>query len=162
MDIRIAAPSDAMAICEVVRRSIAECCHADHRGDPKRIAGWLENKTPENTLAWLQVAHAVAVVAVRGGSVVGFALAHGDELALLYVVPEALYQGVGKALLRTVELRSIARGIATLRLESTRTARDFYARHGFTVSGPVQVWAGMEGLPMVKLLVNQATPHTGR
>jgi GNAT superfamily N-acetyltransferase len=162
MDIRIAAPSDATAICEVVRRSISECCHADHRGDPERIAAWLENKTPESILAWLQAANAVAVVAVRGGRVLGFALTNRDALALLYVVPEALYQGVGKALLRTIESRSIARGIATLRLESTRTAQDFYARHGFTVSGPVQVWAGMEGLPMVKLLVNHAVPDTER
>ena len=148
MDIRIAVPADAAAICQVVRRSIAECCHADHGGDPAVMAAWLENKTPDNTLAWLQATNAVAIVAVRGGSVVGFALAHPDELALLYVVPEALYQGVGKALLRTVETHLLG----PVHLKSTRTARDFYTRNGFRVSGPSQVWAGLEGLPMVKLL----------
>lgn len=154
IDIRIAVPSDATAICEVVRRSISECCFADHRGDPGLIAAWLENKTPESTLEWLQAANAVAVVAVRGGSMVGFALANGDELALLYVVPEALYQGVGKALLRTIETRLVG----AMHLQSTRTAQGFYARNGFSVSGPTQVWIGMEGLPMAKLLVKHSVP----
>lgn len=152
MDTRIAEPSDATAICEVVRRSITECCHADHRGDPGLIAAWLKNKTPENVSDWIQAANALAVVAVRGGHVVGFALANGNELALLYVVPEALHQGVGKALLRTIETRLVGR----VHLASTHTARDFYARNGFRASGPAQVWAGLEGLPMVKLLAKNA------
>lgn len=160
--IRIAAPADATAISEVVRRSISECCHVDHHGDPELIAAWLENKTPGNILDWLRAAHATALVAVRGGQVLGFALANTDELALLYVVPEALYQGVGKALLRAVESCFISRGVTTLRLESTRAARDFYLRNSFTISGPVQVWAGMEGLPMMKLLVSHSVDSVER
>ena len=157
IDIRIAAPSDATAICEVVRRSIAECCHADHRGDPVVMAAWLENKTPESTLGWLQAANAVALVAVRDGIVVGFALANEDELTLLYVVHEALYQGVGKALLRMIETRLVG----AVHLKSTRTARDFYARNGFCVSGPTQFWAGLEGQPMVKQLVKDLGSESG-
>jgi GNAT superfamily N-acetyltransferase len=110
--IRTATTSDATAICDVVRRSIAACCVADHR----------------------------------------------NELALCYVAPEALHQGVGKGLLRAIESRALSRGVTTLRLDCTRTARDFYVRNGFGVSGPVQVWAGMEGTPMVKHLTAEPSP----
>lgn len=157
IDIRIAAPSDATAICEVVRRSIAECCIADHRDDPGLIAAWLENKTPESTLNWLQAANAVALVAVRGDSVVGFALANGAELSLLYVAPEALYQGVGKALLRTIETHLVG----VIHLKSTRTAQNFYVRNGFGVSGTTQVWAGLDVLPMAKSLVKHSGSESG-
>lgn len=154
--IRTATTSDATAICDVVRRSIAACCVADHRNDPGIVSAWLQNKTPENVAVWIGSADAIALVAVRGNDLVGFALSNRDELALCYVVSEALHQGVGKGLLRAVELRALSRGVSTLRLNSTRTARDFYARNGFSVSGPVQVWAGMEGTPVEKHLTTDS------
>ena len=60
--------------------------------------------------------------------------------------------GVGKALLQAIESRVISHGFRTLRVVSTRTAQSFYSRNGFNMSGPPQVWAGIEGLPMVKAL----------
>lgn len=107
---------------------------------------------------WIGSVDAIAVVAVRGSDLVGFALLNRDELALCYVAPEALYQGVGKGLLRAIESLALSRGVSALRLDSTRTARDFYARNGFSVSGPVQVWAGLEGAPMVKHLTAEPSP----
>ncbi len=161
IEIRTAAISDAVAICDVVRRSISECCVADHQNDHVALSAWLYNKTPENASTWVQSADAIAVVAVRNNSIFGFALSSGDELALCYVAPEALYQGVGKALLHTIETHSLSQGVRVLRLESTRTAQEFYARNGFTISGPTQVWAGMEGLPMVKhLMANPSVKGT--
>lgn len=153
IETRNASASDATAICDVVCRSISECCAADHQNNPVALEAWLENKTPENVSAWVQSANAIAVAATDGNCLVGFALSIGDELALCYVLPEALHRGVGKALLQTVESRALSQGIRTLRLESTRTARGFYERNGFIVSGPPQVWAGMEGFPMAKILV---------
>jgi GNAT superfamily N-acetyltransferase len=153
LDIRTATTSDATAICEVIRRSIVVCCIADHRNDPNVVSAWLQNKTPANTVVWIGSVDAIALVAVRGSDLVGFALSNRDELALCYVAPEALHQGVGKGLLRVIESRALSRGVSTLRLDSTRTARDFYVRNGFSVSGPAQVWAGMEGTPMQKQLM---------
>ena len=45
MVIRDAKLEDAVAACEVARRSIAELCEADHGGDPEIVARWLANKT---------------------------------------------------------------------------------------------------------------------
>src|SRR3979409_2171265 len=47
MKVRDAVPEDAAAACQVVRRSIAALCLADHRNDPEIMGRWLGNKTPE-------------------------------------------------------------------------------------------------------------------
>jgi hypothetical protein len=47
MEIRAAVPEDALAACEVMRRSISELCEADHRNDPVILGRWLANKAPE-------------------------------------------------------------------------------------------------------------------
>jgi GNAT superfamily N-acetyltransferase len=142
-EVRSATVADDIAICEVLRRSIVECCFADHRGEPTIISAWLENKTPENVVTWIQSPNSIAVVAIHEENLVGFALATGDELALCYVLPEALHQGVGRKLLSAIEARSLTRGSTILRLENTSTALQFYLRNGFVPSGPAQLWAGM-------------------
>jgi GNAT superfamily N-acetyltransferase len=152
-EVRSATVADDIAICKVLRRSISECCFADHRGEPTVISAWLENKTPENVVTWIQSPNAVAVVAIQEGDLVGFALSTGDVLALCYVLPAALHQGVGRQLLTAIEARSIAHGVTILRLESTSTALQFYLRNGYVPSGPAQHWAGMAGHPMVKHLL---------
>jgi GNAT superfamily N-acetyltransferase len=156
IETRTAVASDAIAICKVVRRSISECCVLDHKNAPATLSAWLENKTPASALAWVQSPDSVAIVAAQGDRVVGFALATGDELALCYVLPEVLHKGVGKALLQVIESSVISQGFRILRVVSTRTAQSFYSRNGFTMSGPPQVWAGIEGLPMEKAM--KATP----
>ena len=40
-------PDDAIAGCDVLKRSIAELCIADHKNDPAILARWLGNKTIE-------------------------------------------------------------------------------------------------------------------
>lgn len=87
----------------------------------------------------------------------GVALRSGQELALCYVVPRALYQGVGKALLQLVEKEASARGVEVLTLDSTKTAFPFYSRNGFTACGPVRLWAGLEAQPMTKTLLASAS-----
>ncbi len=83
---------------------------------------------------------------------VGFALLTQDKLALCYVVPQALHQGVGRALLLAAEAGARQACIAALVLESTRTAEAFYRRHGYEPAGAVQAWAGLQAQPMCKRL----------
>lgn len=133
--IRRALPSDATAACEVVRRSIAELCHADHRGDPEALAAWLANKTPANFEQWILSDRHAAMVAEIDGAVVAFGLLNlQGTVELLYVSPDARFRGVSKALLTALEKEAEAAGIRELELESSRTALPFYSRLGYTPS----------------------------
>lgn len=138
--------------CNVVRQSITHCCALDHHHDAAILGTWLANKTPENLAAWMAAPGAMAWGAYRGDTMVGFALWARSTLALCYVVPEALHQGVGRALLLGAEAHARQLGLAAVGLESTRTAEDFYRRHGYEPSGALQVWAGLQAQPMRKVL----------
>lgn len=145
-------PSVAEAACDVVRQSITHCCALDHHHDPAILAAWLSNKTPENVAAWISAPDAHAWGAYRGKATIGFALLTHATLALCYVLPQALHQGVGRALLQAAEARARAAGVAVLGLESTRTAAAFYRRNGFEPVGEAQAWAGLQAQPMRKVL----------
>ena len=144
-------PEAAEAACTVIRRSITHCCVLDHANDPAIQAAWLANKTPENLAAWMSAPGAAVWGAYRGGMMVGFALLARATLALCYVVPEALHQGVGHALLREAEAHARQSRLAALGLESTRTAEAFYRRNGYEPAGAVQSWAGLQAQPMRKV-----------
>ena len=77
MNAHIRTPSldDANAICQVIRRSITECCAADHKDDPELLAAWLQNKTTDNVGRWLQTEGALPVIAQLQGAVVECSLA---------------------------------------------------------------------------------------
>lgn len=153
IEIRIATVLDTSGICVVLRRSISECCEADHKGDSNIVAIWLKNKTTENVALWLQEPGAIPLVALVDGNVVGFALCNNGELALCYVIPELLCRGVGKSLLRAIESQAVAHGVTAIRLDSTQTARNFYLRNGYSATGPAVIWAGMKCQPMHKNLI---------
>ncbi|KQP49231.1 GNAT family N-acetyltransferase [Pseudorhodoferax sp. Leaf274] len=157
-EIQPATLQHASAICDVLRASITFCCTADHRDDPETVARWLANKTVAQVEKWIAASDSVAVVASRAHDVLGVALVSGNTLALCYVVPRALHQGVGKALLRAAQAGASARGVEVLQLDSTRTALPFYSRNGFSACGPLQRWAGLECQPMRKSLVADVSP----
>eukprot|EP01030_Chromulinospumella_sphaerica_P007540 gene7540-7370_t len=163
-DVRRAQATEAAQACDVVRQSITHCCALDHGHDPAVLAAWLANKTADHLAAWMAAPHAMAWGAYwgvglgadrgaeAGSTMVGFALLTQDKLALCYVVPQALHQGVGRALLLAAEAGARQAGIAALVLESTRTAEAFYRRHGYEPAGAVQAWAGLQAQPMCKQL----------
>jgi len=151
-DIRFVTAEIAGEICAVVRESITKCCVADHRGSPFMIEAWLANKTPANIALWIADSDVIALGAFRESKLVGFVLVTGATLALCYVIPEALHQGVGKALLCEVESQALKRGILNLQLESTCTAEPFYRRNGYEPCGAPRSWAGLQGQPMRKEL----------
>ena len=155
--IRVAEERDAEAACQVLRRSITECCLEDHGGDQSLLEPWLANKTPENVREWLNDPSTYAVVAEADGVIVGLAmLLESGEITLCYIVPEVRFSGVGKALLAQLELDGWKRGLGELRLHSTKTARAFYTRNGFEYSGSPESWCGLECYPMVKTLGTQS------
>src|SRR5258707_11040363 len=69
LEIRTAGPEDALAACQVMRRSIAELCVADHRNDEAILKPWLCNKTPEVFLSWIGQPDNCLLVAVEDGNI---------------------------------------------------------------------------------------------
>jgi len=130
MQIRPARADDAIAACDVLRRSITELCEADHENDPARLARWLANKTPDCVLGWIADSH--VLVAEDGGRIVGVAALTGSgHVTLNYVAPEMRFKGVSKALLRAAEDTARQLGCRVCTLESTRTAERFYRKAGY-------------------------------
>lgn len=130
MLIRAAEPSDAEAACDVLRRSIAELCEADHRNDEIFLANWLANKTPENFRSWLTSSH--VYVAEEAGRLLGVAaVSEMGNVLLNYVAPEARFRGVSKTLLGACEDKARRLACAFISLESTKTAERFYLAQGY-------------------------------
>lgn len=143
--IRTASSDDASAACEVLRRSIVECCVEDHHHQNEILSNWLGNKTPQNVAGWFASASNYALVAERDGQLVGVSLMNqAGKVSLCYVVPEALYSGAGKAMLFGLEQQARNWGISVMKLHSTATARDFYARNGYVNAGKEKSCFGLD------------------
>jgi HAD superfamily hydrolase (TIGR01509 family) len=158
VEVRDARPGEAAEIAAVLRASITGLCAADHRGDPAVIAAWTANKTPDTVAGWIDDPGQRLVVATCGGAIAGVAAARpSGEILLLYVAPEAAEKGCGTALLGVLEAWLRDRGAAAVRLESTATARAFYAARGYARAGPPVHRRGASGYPLVKRLDRPAT-----
>lgn len=145
LEVRIAAAADADAACNVLRRSIIECCELDHKNDPVILEAWLGNKTPQTVASWFRSSTNFSLVAVSEGIVVGVALLTGaGKLALCYLLPEARGQGFGSALLTRMEEQALGWGVKALQLHSTATGQEFFARRGYVDAGKVRSPYGVE------------------
>ena len=154
MLIRDATPDDAAAGCDVLRRSIAELCAADHGNDPAILARWLGNKTVDNFVAWAGQPDQSLLVAVEDDRILAVgSVTDAGTIGLNYVSPDARFRGVSRALLRALERRAAERGNARCDLTSTETARRFYLSNGYTDSGaPGGGFGARSGYPMSKAL----------
>lgn len=131
--IREATPKDAEEVCAVLRKSITDLCHLDHRGNETEIDEWLENKTEENCKKWIEHSTTNAFVAERNGKVVGCAaISHKGHVFLCYVLPEVKGQGFGGKLLQAAEASVVNLGVNSFSLESTLTAKGFYEHYGYS------------------------------
>lgn len=158
-EVRMAVAADAEAACNVLRRSIAECCVVDHRDDPAILGAWLGNKTPQMVESWFVSPTNFSVVAELDGAVAGVALLTGaGKLALCYVLPEARGQGLGKAMLARVEEQVLCWGVKALQLHSTATGHGFFASRGYVDAGKVRSPYGVETIFFWKQLDADGSP----
>ncbi|MGB3335713.1 MAG: GNAT family N-acetyltransferase, partial [Devosia sp.] len=127
--------------------SIRQLCGADHQQDEVAIAAWVGG--PDKFVRLLQRPEAVLVVAELDGALAGLAGFSGDSVTLNYVHPDFRFRGVSKALMREVEARLAAAGVAIGRLDSTHTALSFYRAIGWVETG---VGSPDRGIPMTKRL----------
>jgi GNAT superfamily N-acetyltransferase len=156
LEIRTASLEDAVAACQVMRRSIAELCVPDHRNDQTMLNRWLSNKTPEVFASWIRQPDNSLLVALEGGNILAVgAVTDAGEITLNYVSPDARFRGVSRALLRALEARAAERGNARCTLTSTETARRFYRANGYVEDGlPVNSFGTMSGYPMFRSLTS--------
>ena len=153
MIVRRATMDDAEAACAALRRSIAECCIEDHANNPEILATWLRNKTPATVAAWFSLPKNFSIVGTSGKEIVGVGLLSAKgEVALCYVLPEVRFTGVGKSLLRAMELHAMKIGLVEIHLSSTATAKSFYIRNGFTPNGVSDIEFGIRAFPLIKRL----------
>jgi GNAT superfamily N-acetyltransferase len=152
MEIRDAVAADAPAACQVLRRSIAELCVADHRNDPAILARWLGNKTPEIVRSWIDQPGNSLLVAVQSETILAVgSVTDAGKITLNYVSPDARFRGVSRALLGALEARAAGRGNTRCTLTSTETARRFYHARGYSEDGsPVGEFGTSAGYPMSK------------
>jgi N-acetylglutamate synthase-like GNAT family acetyltransferase len=156
MYIRSAETQDAAAACTVLRRSIAELCHADHGGDGVLLGKWLSNKTIENVTRWIAQSH--FLVAEEAGTLLGVAaMNETGKITLNYVLPEARFCGISKALVQQLEAQARALGLRECVLETTQTARRFYESLGYTKVEETYPLA-LTGLPATVLKKSLETP----
>ncbi|HEV7292970.1 MAG TPA: hypothetical protein VGN79_11680 [Devosia sp.] len=71
MKIRAATYADAEAGAQVLQRSIAELCRADHNDNDTVLAAWTANKTPRNWKIWVDQNEIELFVAVASDQVAG-------------------------------------------------------------------------------------------
>ena len=153
--IRTATSDDADAACAAVRRSISEICGPDYGHEEPGMSDWLANKTADNFKKWIESPDALSVVAIAGAEdVVGFGrISRDDWVQMCYIVPEALHQGYGKALLRTMERQAAQWGLDAVRLHSSITAKAFYERNGYRLTGEPKMFGSTLGdFPFAKTL----------
>ncbi|MEM9059923.1 MAG: GNAT family N-acetyltransferase [Pseudomonadota bacterium] len=155
--IRDAVLEDAEALSDLLIASITGLCRAYHGDDPKLIAKWIANKTPENIAAWIEKGHTILLVAGSPQFVfagVGAAFPEG-RIVLNYVHPDARFRGVSRTLLAALETRLSELGNKSATLTATTTAREFYLANGWEVCGPEENDYGFPGHRMLKRLTQR-------
>jgi N-acetylglutamate synthase-like GNAT family acetyltransferase len=160
MLIRRARPDEAAEICDVLRRSIAELCGADHHGDPAILRRWLANKTPKIVEGWIAHPDNFVLVAVEEETVLAVGIVrHDGEITCNYVSPDTRFRGVSKAMLAQLEATARDHGNDVCHLISTETAHRLYLSAGYEDCGvPQGKFGTTSSFPMLKRLTGEA--HT--
>ena len=133
-EIRLAEPKDYEEMSEIFRRSIRET--ASQHYDPRQVAAWSAHADDKEI--WAQrVRERMNFLAVEGGRVLGFVQYElPDHVDMTYVHPDCQRRGVATALLYELEKEAKRRGVKTLHVEASITARPFFERCGYQLIAP--------------------------
>lgn len=143
----------AKEMCAVIIRSIKMLCISDHRNDPEKLSGWLDNKTPENIKKWVEDVSNYSLIALNmQEEIIGISMiSKTGEILLNYLLPEYVGKGIGKHMLHEMEKFINQSHHKQITVMSTRTAFEFYKKNGFKENKSNQNDFS-EGIPMVKIL----------
>ena len=104
----------------------------------------------------------LTIVALVNGDIVGFAsLRDNTVFDMLYVRPDMARQGVGSALAEAIEKLAGARGTATLSVDASDAARDFFAARGYVAKTRNTIEIGGRWLGNTTMTKALAAPAVG-
>jgi putative acetyltransferase len=136
--------ADTALLREIFRASI-EALTADDYSEAQREA-WASAADDEAAFG-KDLGSQLTLVATLAGSLVGFAaLASGNRIEMLYVHPAATGQGVGAMLIDALEKLAGSRGAASLAVDASDSAREFFEKRGYTAQQRNSVLVGGEWL----------------
>lgn len=149
---REARMTDAKAMADILVRSIREICGPAYGNDKRTIGLWCADKTPATMVRMIADHGYYSIVAETSGAISGLGvLDKSGEIVLCYVIPEVLYQGVGKGILQALEKKARSLRLKELKLKSTLNAIPFYARNGYRPHGDYEMFLGkIPCLPLTK------------
>ena len=125
--IRTALPCDALAIHNLHTRSVRGLCSHDYPTEV--IDAWLRGRSPEG---YKGLAKGEMYVFEESGAILGFSHVRPTCVVALFVDPEHVRKGVGRALFEHALVLIRASGATPIPFEATITALPFYLRMGCT------------------------------
>jgi len=137
MRIRRATAADCAPMWAVHTRAIRHGC-ASHYA-PGDIAAWSGRMTPESYAEPL-FTRTLLVAEVDDGRVAGFAQFEPGEGVIegVYVDPDFMRQGVGRALVAAVEDEAVRLGTERISLDASLNAVPFYSALGYAIEGDLR------------------------
>ena len=133
MKIRLAKPDDAAQLAAIYYNTIRRVNASDY--SEKQIDAWAP-KLPSADEWQARMKGYSTVVADDAGTIAGFSELESDgHIDCFYCHHDYQRRGVGSQILEEVERLARSRGIGSLYLESSVTARPFFEARGFRVAG---------------------------
>ena len=149
MRIRLVRPDDAAALAALFYDSV-------HRGardayDTAQRRSWAP-RVPE-TAAWrARLGDHTGFVAERDGDPIGFMTLRADgRIDLAFVAPDAIGQGVAKALYDEILREAVRAEMPRLHAEASLMARPFFERQGWVVIAPETVVRDGVSIPRFRM-----------
>jgi putative acetyltransferase len=122
-------PTDTPLLAEIFRAGIFELTGDDY--SEAQQEAWAGAAEDEQAFGQ-RLAGSLTLVATVSGSPVGFIALKGKEtIDLLYVHPGVAGHGVATMLYNAIVQLAKARGAASLTVDASDAARDFFGKHGF-------------------------------
>ena len=126
--IRRAKAADAEAVHKIVLLALREINARDY---PPSVIDRLVLTLPDKVASSLETWH--AFVAIVGERVVGTGSLNGQTVSSVYVHPDYQGRGIATKLMDAVESVANIHSQATLSVQSSVTAKPFYAKRGFKI-----------------------------
>lgn len=153
--IRLFQPSDGKSVANLLARNFIEINSQDY--PPVQIAKLLQEYTPEKIIQ--QATHAHTYIAEDDHQVIGTGTicpywgSQTESILLsLFVLPEFHGQGIGSALMKSLENDPFYTRSVRIEVPASRTAKEFYLKFGFQLKQQIQ-WEDEQGyIPLEKFL----------